>query len=47
MVDDMEYLHNNETCDSVELPNGWKLVHRMWVFKKKLNATDQVEKYKA
>jgi hypothetical protein len=47
MVEEMESLHKNETWDLVELPNGRKHVGSKWVFKKKLNATGQVEKFKA
>jgi hypothetical protein len=31
----------------VELPTGRKPIGRKWVFKKKLNAEEKVEKYKA
>jgi len=43
----MESLRNNETWDLVEIPEGRKLFGSKWVFKKKTNATRQVEKYKA
>jgi hypothetical protein len=43
----MESLKNNETWDLFELPNGRKPVSSKWVFKKKLNATGQVEKFKS
>jgi hypothetical protein len=39
MVEEMESLHNNETWDLVELPNGRKLVGSKCFFKKKLNIT--------
>jgi hypothetical protein len=47
MVEEMESLHKNETWDLVKLPNGRKPIGSKWVFKKKLNATGQVEKFKA
>jgi hypothetical protein len=47
MVEEIETLHKKETWDLVELPSGTKLVDRKWVFKKKLNARGQVEKFKA
>jgi hypothetical protein len=47
MVKQMESLHKMETWDLVELPNGRKLVGSKWVFKKTLNTTGLVEKFKA
>jgi hypothetical protein len=47
MVEELESLHKNEIWDLVELPNGTKPVGSKWVFKKKLNATGQVKKFKA
>jgi hypothetical protein len=47
MVEEMESLHKNETWDLVKLPNGRKLVNSKWVFKKKMNAIGQVDKFKA
>jgi hypothetical protein len=47
MVEEMESLHKNETWDLVKLPSGRKLVNSKWVFKKKMNLTRQVEKFKA
>ena len=46
MVEEMEALDKNEAWDLVELPDGRKPVSSKWVFKKKLNATGKVEKYK-
>ena len=43
----MEALDKNEAWDLVELPDGRKNVGSKWLFKKKLNATRKVEKYKA
>jgi hypothetical protein len=37
MVEEMKSLHNNETWDLVELPNGRNPVGIKWVFKNKLN----------
>jgi hypothetical protein len=47
MVEEMEYLHKNETWDLVKLPTGRKHVRRKWVFKKNMNVASQVEKFKA
>ena len=47
MVEEMEALDKNESWDLVELLDGRKPVGSKWVFKKKLNATRKVEKYKA
>jgi hypothetical protein len=46
MIEEMESLHKNETWDLVELPNGINLIGGKWVFKKKMNITGQVEKFK-
>jgi hypothetical protein len=42
----MEPLYKNEIWYLVEIPNGRKTFGRKWVFKKKLNATCQVKKFK-
>jgi hypothetical protein len=47
MVEEMEPLHKNHTWNLVELPNGSKLIGSKWMFKKKLNDTSQVDKFKA
>jgi hypothetical protein len=47
MVKEMESLQKNETWDLVELPSGRKHVSSNWVFKKKMNASGQVKKFKA
>ena len=46
MVEEMEALDKNEAWDLVELPDGRKPIGSKWVFKKKLNATGKVDKYK-
>jgi hypothetical protein len=46
MVEDMESLQNNETWDLVELPSRRKIVGIKCVFKKNMNTTGQVEKFK-
>ena len=43
----MEALDKNEAWYLVELLGGRKLVRSKWVFRKKLNATGKVKKYKA
>ena len=43
----MEALDKSEARDLVELHDGRKLVGSKWVFKKKLNATRNIEKFKA
>jgi hypothetical protein len=47
MVEEMESLHKNETWDLVKLPSGRKPVSSKWVFKKKMHAKGQAEKFKA
>ena len=47
MVEEMEALDKNEVWDLVELPDGRKPIGSKWAFKKKLNSTGKVEKYKA
>ena len=46
MVEEIEALDKNEAQDLVEFLDGRKLIGSKWVFKKKLNATGKVEKYK-
>jgi hypothetical protein len=46
MVDEMKALENNEAWDLVELSTGRNPIGRKWLFKKKLNAEGNVEKYK-
>jgi hypothetical protein len=45
MVKEMESLQNNETWGLVKLPSGRNLIDRKCVFKKKMNAAGQVEKF--
>ena len=47
MVEEMESLDKNEAWDLVRLPDGRKHVDYKWVFKKKSNVADRVDKYKA
>jgi hypothetical protein len=47
MVKEMESLHKNETWELVKLPGGRNHVSSKWVFKKKVNASDQVDKFKS
>jgi hypothetical protein len=47
MVEEMESLHNNDMWDLVKLPSGRNLISSKWVFNKKMNATTQVDKFKA
>ena len=46
MEEEMVSLKRYETRDLVPLPNGTKPIDSKWVFKKKVNATRQVENYK-
>jgi hypothetical protein len=47
MVEEMESLHKNETCNLFELPSGRNFVGSKWEFKKKMNVAGQVEKSKS
>jgi hypothetical protein len=47
MIEEMESFHKNKTWDLIELPRRRKPFDSKWVFKKNLNATGQVEKFKA
>jgi len=47
MVDEMASLHKNEASDLVEFLAGAKPTGSKWVFKKKTNEKEKVEKYKA
>jgi len=47
MEEEVESLQKNDTWDLIKLPKGRKLVSSKWVFKKKMEATGEVEKYKA
>ena len=47
MEEEMKSLRENETWDMVTFPNGNKPIGSKWVFKKKMNAVGQVDKYKA
>jgi hypothetical protein len=47
MDEEMVSLDKNEYWDLVELPTGRNPIGSKWVFKKKLNAKDKVEKYKS
>lgn len=47
MEEEMESLRKYETWDVFMLPNGRKPVSSKWVFRKKMNETGKVEKYKA
>jgi len=47
MVKKMESLHNNETWNLVKLTNGINHVGSKWVFKKNMNETGQVKKFKS
>jgi hypothetical protein len=47
MVEEMESFYTNETWDLVKLHSGRKPFSIKWVFKKKMNATGQVKKFKA
>jgi hypothetical protein len=47
MDEEMAALDKNEAWDLVELPTGRNLIDNKWVFKRKLNEEEKVEKYKA
>ena len=46
MVEEMDSVEN-EAWDLFQLPIGIKSIGRKWLFKRKLNVEDKVEKYKA
>ena len=46
MVEEMEAWTKKEVLDLVKLPEGRKPIGRKWVFKKKLNVTGKVKKWK-
>jgi hypothetical protein len=47
MEEEIASLDKNEAWDLVELPNGRNPIGNKWVFKRKTNVEEQVEKYKA
>ena len=47
MEKEMESLHQNNVWDLVQLPSDRKVVGSKWVFKRKINANGDVERYKA
>jgi len=47
MNEEMESLHENDVWDLVELPKDQKVVGSKWVFKLKVGADGEVERYKA
>ena len=47
MVEEMVALDKNEASDLIKLLDGRNLIGSKWVFKKKSNAKEKVEKYKA
>ena len=46
MVEKMESLHKNETCDLDEYLSGINIIGSKWVLKKKMSVTGQVNKFK-
>ena len=46
MVEEMDSLGRNRTCDLVEFSIGRKYFSSKWAFKKKLNGKGKVEKNK-
>jgi hypothetical protein len=47
MDEEIDSIERNNTWDLVDLPEGKKSIGVKWVYKTKLNADGQVEKYKA
>ena len=47
MDEEMTSLDKNEAWDMVEFPTRRNPIGRKWVFKKKLNVEEKVDKYKA
>jgi hypothetical protein len=47
MVEEIESLRKNKTWYLVKLPTRRKHVGSKWVFKKKMNVAEQVEKFKS
>ena len=47
MHDEMEFMHQNDVWNLVELPSGCRLIGCKWVFKTKHDFKGQVKRYKA
>ena len=47
MDEEIEAIHRNNTWSLAELPRGIQPIGVKWVFKKKLNAQREIERYKA
>jgi len=47
MDEEIKVIEKNETWDLVELPKGHRPIGVKWVYKTKINAQGEIERYKA
>ena len=47
MDEEIKAIHRNNTWEVTELPEGSQPIGVKWVFKKKINAKGEIERYKA
>ena len=47
MDEEIKATHHNNTWEMTELPKGSQPIGVKWVFKKKMNAQEEIERYKA
>jgi Reverse transcriptase (RNA-dependent DNA polymerase) len=47
MQEEMNAIEKNNTWELTTLPKGHKLIGVKWIYKKKMNARDKIERYKA
>jgi Reverse transcriptase (RNA-dependent DNA polymerase) len=47
MQEEINAIEKNNTWELTTLPKGHKLIGVKWIYKKKMNARDKIERYKA
>ena len=47
MDEEIRAIERNETWDLVELPKGYQPIGVKWIYRKKMNAQGEIERYKA